>query len=125
AQRKCEQFNCEVPMKITLVIPMAAVMFCAGFSVGCKKPDLYVWGNYEPSLYSLAKNPAAMEKYGESLRILIVKGEAKQKVPPGIYAEYGYYLIQVKKQDEALKYFQKEKERWPESTVLMDRMIKL
>ncbi|MFT4553907.1 MAG: hypothetical protein ACI9S8_002552 [Chlamydiales bacterium] len=44
-------------------------------------------------------------------------------VPPGIYAEYGYYLLKENQLGEAEKYFLLEKGIYPESGVFMDRMI--
>ena len=47
-----------------------------------------------------------------------------QKVPPGICAEFGYALFEEGQAAESLPWFQREKETWPESTVLMDKMIR-
>ncbi len=46
------------------------------------------------------------------------------RVPPGLYAEYGYALYEAGQANEALIYFGKEKEKWPESAVIMDKMIR-
>lgn len=91
--------------------------------VGCKPPQTYEWGNYEGSLYTLMKDPTSLDKYGRSLQKQIQDGEGSAKVPPGIYAEYGYFLTVTNQPGEAVKYFEKEKQRWPESTRLMDKMI--
>lgn len=85
----------------------------------------YNWGNYENTLYSYYKNPAEAEEFAENLSKIIVDGEAKGNVPPGIYAEYGYILFISGKAQEAIKYFEREKENWPESKILMDKMINL
>ena len=60
---------------------------------------------------------------GEVLAEVIEEGEAKGSVPPGIYAEYGHVLLDIGKAREAIIYFEKEKNVWPESSMLMDKMI--
>lgn len=101
-----------------LLLAVPALLWTA-----CKPPEMYHWGKYEDSLYRIAKDPAAMDRYGENLLVQINAAEGLNKVPPGIYAEYGYFLLARKRGDEAVVFFRKEKERWPESAVLMDRMI--
>ena len=64
-----------------------------------------------------------MEELTESLDDVITDGEAKGKVPPGIYAEYAYILYISGQTREAIMYFEKEKKTWPESSVFMDKMI--
>jgi hypothetical protein len=91
--------------------------------VGCKPPQTYEWGNYEGSLYGLMKDPSGLENYGHSLQKQIQDGEGTGKVPPGIYAEYGYFLTATNQSGDAIKYYEKEKQRWPESAHLMDKMI--
>lgn len=48
----------------------------------------------------------------------------RSKLPPGIYAEYGYFLVASGKTDEGVEMFQKEKQLYPQSHVFMDRLIK-
>jgi hypothetical protein len=91
--------------------------------VGCKPPALYEWGNYEGSLYTLMKDPTSFEQYGKALSRQIEDGERSGRVPPGIYAEYGYFLSVTNHPVDAIKFYEKEKQRWPESALLMDKMI--
>ena len=84
----------------------------------------YQWGSYEQALYRYYKNPATLDEYAEQLASVIAIGEPERKVPPGIYAEYGYVLLLQGKRDEAITHFEREKRAWPESTRLMDIMIK-
>jgi len=44
-------------------------------------------------------------------------------VPPGLYAEYGYALLELGDEQAALAYFAKEQETWPESAYLMTKVI--
>lgn len=60
----------------------------------------------------------------ESLFKIIEESTANgMVVPPGIYADYGYGLYQIKNYQEAIQYFEKEKALWPEATPLMERLI--
>jgi len=95
---------------------------------GCASNDgrLYAWGGYEDTLYAHYRNPQDLEKHLERLKQIVDEAEATGggKVPPGLYADYGLALYESGNGKEALVYFGKEKEKWPESTVLMDKMIR-
>ena len=56
---------------------------------------------------------------------IVQKAEVeKDRIPPGLYAEYGYALFEAGRLDEALTYYQREREEWEESRVFMDKMIR-
>ncbi len=100
---------------LNLILPL--------FLVGCASQK-YSWNNYDGNLYSYYKNPVEKEKFIERLKITILKGEQEGKVPPGIYAEYGYMLYENHDFAGAITYFKKEQDLWPESQYLMEKMIK-
>ena len=102
---------------------LTAVLLMAS---GCAGNRMYAWGNYDETLYAHYKNPQDHEKHLEKLKVLVTKAETTGggKVPPGLYAEYGLALHEAGQTDEAVKYFGKEKEKWPESAVIMDKMIR-
>lgn len=106
-----------------MIARFSALILVVFLLPGCATPAKYQWGKYENSLYSHYKNPADQEQFAASLAATIAKGEETGSVPPGIYAEYGYVLYSVGRNTEALSYFEKEKKTWPESTLLMDKMI--
>lgn len=86
----------------------------------------YDWGNYEQSLYQYYKSPAEVSALVASIDATIGNAEkASRPVPPGLYAEYGFLLLQQGKTQDAITFFGKEKTRWPESATLMNRMIKM
>jgi hypothetical protein len=92
--------------------------------VGCAAPTKYSWGSYEPALYQHYKAPAQMADLETELARTIQQATQKgEKVPPGIYAEYGFVLQQRGKLTEAAAYYQKERQAWPESAVLMNTML--
>ena len=87
---------------------------------------MYAWGNYDDTLYAHYKNPQDHEKHLEKLNVLVTDAETTGggKVPPGLYAEYGFALYEAGRTDESVIYFGKEKEKWPESSFVMDKMIR-
>lgn len=104
--------------KITLCL-----LLFAGLLGACAPKSVYNWGEYEAGLYTYYKDPETLDALMKTLDLAIEGGETDQRVPPGLYAEYGYLLMAKDRRDEAAIYFNKEKSAWPESTVLMDRLI--
>jgi hypothetical protein len=84
---------------------------------------MYYWGSYSSNLNAYYKNPGERDKFIERLEKDIQKAEEKNKVPPGIYAEYGFMMLETGATDQALVYFAKERDKWPESNILMSRLI--
>jgi hypothetical protein len=100
---------------ITIVLPMI-------FLVGCAQ-DLFFWGKYEESLIERyvdndTEHPEA------NLRELIREAESSQKrIPPGIYADYGFMFYKRGDKSGAIDYFEKEKKLYPESSFFMTKLI--
>lgn len=92
-------------------------------AAGCV-PTRYVWNDYDNKLYRHYKNPAEYDQFIEQLKEIIENGEEAGKVPPGIYAEYGFALYEKGDFPEAIKYFKLESDKWPESRVLMAKMMR-
>lgn len=91
-------------------------------SSGCTMTK-YKWNHYDSTLYQHYKNPSEKESFIENLMSIIQEGEPTNSVPPGIYAEYGYVLYENGRYTESVNYFQKEYDKWPESRVIMSKMI--
>jgi hypothetical protein len=89
------------------------------FSVpGCADP----WAAYEDSLYKALRVPgaAAYGEHADVLRQFVESYEGKnQKPPPGIHAEYGFYLARLGKAEEARRQFKAEMEAYPESAAFV------
>jgi hypothetical protein len=97
----------------------------AAAAAGCAPRTAYLWGDYDSVLYSYYANPQDSERYLERLGQIVQKAEVeKDRIPPGLYAEYGYALFEAGRLDEALTYYRKEREEWEESRVFMDKMIR-
>lgn len=93
---------------------------------GCATQGNYYWGGYEGALYSYYKDATKLPELSESLKETISTAErTKKPVPPGVYAERGFLLYQQGKSTEAIPFFEKEKNKWPESTKLMNSMIQM
>lgn len=101
---------------VALAVPLGA---------GCAPKRAYYWGDYDSALYTYYQNPQESEAYVQRLGEIIQKAETeKDKVPPGLYAEYGYALFEAGRLDEAIIYYKKERDQWQESVVFMDKMIR-
>ena len=105
----------------SLMVLSAALVLTA-----CAAPSKYNWGNYEGSLYSYYKDTSKTAEHAAELQRTITDSEATGKlVAPGLYAEYGFLMLQEGKSKDAIAQFEKEKAKWPESTYLMDNMIRI
>ena len=102
-----------------LLLGMALV-----FLAGCGSKTMYQWGSYERDLLKYYKHPESMQKFLEHLDKQTAKSVRKgKKVAPGLFAELGYLHYKAGDAKKASDYFTKEKENWPECTILMNRMI--
>lgn len=108
------------------LIAAGAVLATFGLGGCVAHHTQYDWGSYPPSLYGYYKDPTKSIELMASLEAIIREaGPAKGAVPPGVYAEYGYLQLQQGRTTEAVDSFQQEMQRWPESKVFMQRMIKV
>jgi len=108
-------------------LPARALGVVATLAVlpACVPPTYYAWGGYDDALYAHYKSPQDRGPFVEQLKtIILASQQAGRKVPPGILAEYGFALLEEGQIDEAVGYFQREREAWPESRPFMDKMIR-
>lgn len=106
-------------MKRMVAIAMVASPFLL---TGCQTDHgLYHWGKYESGLYGYYKDPAAQSALSEQVFNAIEQADGR--VAPGMHAEYATLLLQQGKKEEAIIYYKKERDLWPESRQLMDAMI--
>jgi len=97
-----------------------------GLLAGCQSPDVYYWGHYESVIYDMYNKPekASPEQLAAILEQDEQKAASKNKpLPPGFHAQLGYLYAQMGKSDLARAQYEKEKQMYPESTVLMNRML--
>ncbi|WP_462327070.1 DUF4810 domain-containing protein [Desulfobaculum sp.] len=112
-------------MKATTIAVFAAVLSILMLA-GCQKTGIYYWGDYSETYYQYMQSPTeeTLATHVQSIESVIEQSKRLNKaVPPGIYAEYGYYKLKAGQTDEAVKYFTLEKELYPESRIFMERLI--
>jgi hypothetical protein len=100
-----------------------AISLAAAMVTGCAGPGtIYEWGGYQPALNGYTKSGDTAQ-FETVLLATIATGEENGRIPPGIYAELGFLLFNTNRPAEAVIFFQREKEAFPESAILMDRLI--
>jgi hypothetical protein len=93
------------------------------FFSGCTR-TFYDWGDYESDLYDYYKSPEKKAEFKAALGTFLQEAEkSKSRVPPGMYAEYGYLQYSFQEYDGAIESYSKEKELFPESAYLMNILI--
>jgi hypothetical protein len=96
------------------------------FLGGCaSNKNIYYWGDYSETLYAFKKNPDDKTAAAHKKMLLKIIDESPKKnkqVPPGVFAEYGYMLIQEGKGEEGMPYLDKEATVYPESVVFIQRL---
>lgn len=97
--------------------------------VGCASgpKSLYSWGTYPQQTYLLLSVPekTSPQEQISKLEKDIEKAKAKNAaVPPGLYAHLGLLNLNLNNGPRAVEYFELERQVYPESTVLMDRLLK-
>lgn len=106
---------------LCLCVVAAALAGCATHNV-----TLYSWGDYEEVIYS---SYAAPGKYPPQAQIETLEKDYQEaragnrRMPPGWHAHLGYLYFQLGKSDQARQEFMTEKAEFPESAVLMDRLL--
>ncbi|MDR0574248.1 MAG: DUF4810 domain-containing protein [Tannerella sp.] len=111
-------------MRNILFIMTGGILFLASCM---PQTTLYNWGKYQEASYSYVKNntdkdlEALLKEY--QYMVDNQKG-GKKTVPPGIYADYGYMLIQQGKVKEGLELMKLEMALYPESSVFIEGIIK-
>jgi len=109
-------------MKSFLIFTLLGFIFLAGCATDNK---LFYWGDYSETLYAFKKSPdekTAAEHKKMLLKIINESPEKDKRVPPGVYAEYGYMLLQEKKDEEGMQFINKEESLYPESAVFIQRL---
>ena len=94
--------------------------------LGCATPTLYSWGHYEAQIYVSRMTPGATstETQVAELEQDYQKARAENKrMPPGFHAQLGYIYLQLGRLDQARRELETEKTEFPESAVLVDRLL--
>ncbi|QDK98601.1 DUF4810 domain-containing protein [Acinetobacter tandoii] len=110
--------------KIRLIL----ATLCSMTLVGCVSApkSLYSWGQYPQQTYLMLSVPekTSPQEQIAQLEKDIEKAKAKNAaVPPGLYAHLGLLNLNINNGPRAIQYFELERQTYPESTVLMDRLL--
>ena len=96
--------------------------------VGCATAPtpLYSWGEFPQQTYLSLSLPEKAMPQDQVLKLEKDVEKAKAKnlaVPPGLYAHLGLQYLNMNDSPRAIQYFELERKVYPESTVLMDRLL--
>jgi len=109
-------------MKIKYLI----FLLLSSLLMNCASQKTYYWGDYSNTLYAYRKDATEQNllKHQQTLETIIAESQKQNlRVPPGVYAELGFIYFKQGKNDLAIKYFEMESQLYPESQVLMTRLI--
>jgi hypothetical protein len=111
---------------ISLSFLVTIVLLFTGCGQSVQAP-LYTWGNYVNSSadYGMRGHEKEVtEKHLAELEKIIIESESnKQRVAPGLYAEYAQILFESNEKVKAKEYFLLEKKTYVESTQFIDRVL--
>lgn len=86
----------------------------------------YGWGRYPEVLFAHYQAPQDREAFVAGLWATLQACEQEGlRVPPGLYAEYGYALLEEGRNEEAVGWFEREAAAWPESRILMQKLVRV
>ena len=107
------------------ILLLVAIVF---LFTGCapKKQPMYYFGNSSSALYAHKKEPTdeSFVAMKQSLEDVIEHSKVKGiKIAPGTFANIGYLNLLENKPKQAVAFFNREKQLYPEATIFMDRMI--
>lgn len=105
-------------LRLTLVAGAALLL------AACGGGGRYTWGEYDYALYDFYQSPENRGTYRTALEEVMDDASDSRPVPPGLYAELGYIELEDGNTERAIHMFQLEMQTWPESAVLMTRMIR-
>lgn len=103
---------------------MLAVVLSSSILGGCATNTLYQWGAYDDHLHAAYKDASKIEALRLKLEAHIREIEqAKSRVAPGLYAEVGTLHLQAGRRSQAVDWYKRERQAWPESQQLMSALI--
>jgi hypothetical protein len=111
-------------MKKIMFISIAILLFS---SCAIKKP-LYSWDKYGVKSYNYLKNSTdkSIQELIETYQKIIENQTGTRGiVPPGVFADYGFILLQENKTEEGKALLLKEIALYPESKIFIDRILKI
>lgn len=106
--------------KVGILLFLCSIMACS------TTDKLYTWKNYDLTSYNYLKNADenSIQELKETYEKIIKEQKGTRKMPPpGIYADYGFLLIQEGEVDKGSELLRKEIELYPESKIFITRIL--
>lgn len=111
---------------ITLLLVSVTFILLSMSACSSHKP-LYNYGDYSEDYYGAKKNatPESALEYQKALEYSIENASNSKsgRVPPGMYANLGYFYLKAGQNAKAKENFIQEKAIYPEAAHFMNRMI--
>lgn len=107
-------------------ILLLIALTCLFTGCAARKQPMYYFGDSSSALYAHKKEPTdeTFMQMKQSLEDVIEHSELKGiNIAPGTFANIGYLNLLENKPDQAIAFFNREKQLYPEATMFMDRMI--
>ena len=111
-------------MKKTVLALIGLSLILVGCGGGAT--SLYRWGAFPQQTYNyMSEKPKTfpLEQIAHLEKDLEKSKAENRAVPPGLYAHLGLLNLDIQNAQQAAMYFQLEKQIYPESTVLMNRLL--
>lgn len=109
------------------LVPIVLVVVMGLSACNTMQKSLYSWSNYNVTSYNYLKNKdeKSASELIKTYELIIAKQKgSREVVPPGIYADYGYMLIQSGKTEEGVKMMKMEVSLYPESAKFVSNILK-
>lgn len=106
---------------LALIVLSLVLVGCGGGAT-----SLYHWGEFPQQTYNYMSERSKVSPLEQIARLEkdIEKSKAENRaVPPGLYGHLGLLNLDIQNSQRAAMYFQFEKQVYPESTVLMNRLL--
>ena len=96
---------------------------------GCAAPtSLYTWSNYSTLAHNYLKNSdetSTTKLFNGYDEVINNQRGTRSAVPPGIYADYAFLLLEQGKVERAREMLNKEMTLYPESKVFIEHILKM
>ena len=108
-------------MKRSLKLGIAVSALIA--ATACVPASRFEWGTYDQQLFRYHQDAENRGDYVRALERTIERGEATNRVAPGMYAELGFLMWEEGRYEESDSMFTREIQLFPESRIFIERFM--
>jgi hypothetical protein len=108
------------------VKPLSLVLLCTLLAACVAPPTKYAWGSYEDQIYVTHVKPGTMPPQAQADQFekdRIAAQAANKPLPPGWHAQLSFVYFQLGQADLARQELLAEKQAFPESSTLVDKLL--